>query len=145
LEEVMRKAATSIALAGLLALAACSGATGGTTSEALTGTTLAGTGGTDAASDALAAVAAFQEDIQALSDAIAESDSAEEVRTAWDTLNAELTASVESIREDGSIAREEIEASLDTFEQQLDEIEVSEDVRTAWEELRANLEQLMAN
>ena len=141
----MRKAATSIALAGLLALAACSGATGGTTSEALTGTTLAGTGGTDAASDALAAVATFQEDIQAVSDAIAESDSAEEVRTAWDTLNAELTASVESIREDGSIAREEIEASLDTFEQQLDEIEVSEDVRTAWEELRANLEQLMSN
>lgn len=141
----MRKAARSIALAGLLALAACSGATGGTTSEALTGTTLAGTGGTDAASDALAAVATFQEDIQAVSDAIAESDSAEEVRTAWDTLNAELTASVESIREDGSIAREEIEASLDTFEQQLDEIEVSEDVRTAWEELRANLEQLMSN
>ena len=142
----MRKAATSIALAGLLALAACSDTTGGTTSEGLTGTTLAGTsGGTDASSDALAAVAAFQEDIQALSDAIEESDSAEEVRSAWDTLNAELTASVESIREDGSIAREEIEASLDTFEQQLDEIEVNEDVRTAWEELRTNLEQLMTN
>ena len=142
----MRKGITSIALGGLLALAACSGTTESTTSEALTGTTLAGTsGGTDASSDALAAVAAFQEDIQALSDAIAESDSAEEVRTAWDTLNAELTASVESIRDDGSIAREEIEASLDTFEQQLDEIEVSDDVRTAWEELRANLEQLMTN
>ena len=92
----MRKGATSIALAGLLALAACSGTTGGTTSEALTGTTLAGTaGGTDASSDALAAVAAFQEDIQALSDAISESDSPEELRSAWDTLNAELTASVE--------------------------------------------------
>ena len=142
----MRKTATSIALAGLLALAACSGATGGTTSEAPTGTTLAGTsGGTDASSEALAAIAAFQEDIQTLSDAIAESESAEEVRSAWDTLNAELTASVESIREDGTIAREEIEASLDTFEQQLDEIEVNEDVRTAWEELRTNLEQLMSN
>ena len=109
----MRKRATSIALAGLLALAACSGTTGATTSEALTDTTLAGTsGGTEASSDALAAVAAFQEDIQALSDAISESESAEELRSAWDTLNAELTESVESVREDGSIAREEIEASL---------------------------------
>ena len=51
-------------------------------------------GGTEASSDALAAVAAFQEDIQALSDAISESDSAEELRSAWDTLNAELTESV---------------------------------------------------
>jgi len=142
----MRKGVTSIALAGLVALAACSDTTGSTTTEALTGTTLAGTpGGTDTSSDALAAVAAFQEDIQTLSDAIAESESADEVRSAWDTLNAELTASVESIREDGTIAREEIEASLDTFEQQLDEIEVNEDVRTAWEELRTNLEQLMTN
>ena len=142
----MRKRATSIALAGLLALAACSDTTGSTTSEALTGTTLTGTsGGTGASSDALAAVAAFQEDIQTLSDAISESDSGEELRSAWDTLNAELTASVESIREDGAIARDEIEASLDAFEQELDEIEVSDDVRTAWYELRTNLEQLMTN
>ncbi len=142
----MSNRAISIALAGLLALAACSGASGGTTSEALTGTTLAGTsGGTDASSDALAAVATFQGDIQALSDAISESESAEELRSAWDSLNAELTASVESVREDGAIAREEIEESLDTFEQQLDDIEVNEDVRSAWEELRANLEQLMTN
>jgi len=142
----MRRRATSIALAGLLALAACSDTTGSTTSEALTGTTLTGTsGGTGASSDALAAVAAFQEDIQTLSDAISESDSGEELRSAWDTLNAELTASVESIREDGAIARDEIEASLDAFEQELDEIEVSDDVRTAWDELRTNLEQLMTN
>jgi len=138
----MRKRTTSIALAGLLALAACSGTTGDT----LTDTTLAGTSeGTGTSSDALAAVAAFQEDIQALSDAISESESAEELRDAWDTLNAELTASVESVREDGAIAREEIEESLDTFEQQLDDIEVNEDVRTAWEDLRTNLEQLMTN
>ena len=45
LEQGMRKRATSIALAGLLALAACSGTTGATTSEALTDTTLAGTSG----------------------------------------------------------------------------------------------------
>jgi chromosome segregation ATPase len=142
----MRKRTASIALAGLLALAACSGTSGDTVPDTLSDTTTAGASdGTDATSDALAAVAAFQEDIQALSDAIAESDSAEELRSAWDTLNAELTASVESVREDGSIAREEIEASLDTFEQELDEIEVNEDVRTAWEELRTNLEQLMAN
>jgi len=142
----MRKGVTSIALAGLLALAACSDTTASTTSEALTGTTLAGpSGATDTSYDAHPAFAGCQEDIQALSDAIAESESAEEVRSAWDTLNAELTASVESIREDGAIAREEIEASMDTFEQQLDEIEVSEDVRTAWEELRTNLEQLMTN
>ena len=107
------------------------------TDTGLTDTTTAGTSdGTDATSDALAAVAAFQEDIQALSDAISESDSAEELRSAWDTLNAELDC-LRGISSRGWVnRREEIEASLDTFEQELDEIEVNEDVRTAWEELR---------
>ena len=142
----MRLRATSIALAGLLAVAACSDTTGDTIPEATTDTTLAGTsGGTDASSGDLGAVAEFQDDIQALSDAISESESAEELRSAWDALNAELTASVESIREGGAIAREEIEASLDEFEEQLDAIEVNEDVRTAWDQLRTNLEQLMPN
>jgi len=79
----MRKGVIATALVGVLALAACSNATGGTTSEALTGTTLAGTSGaTDASSDALAAIATIQEDIQAMSDAISESESGEEVRAA---------------------------------------------------------------
>jgi phage-related minor tail protein len=91
------------------------------------------------------AINEFQGEIDGLSDAISESEAADDLSAAWQTLSAELAASVESLREDGSIAREEIEASLEDFEQQLDELDVEQNVRTAWEELRTNLEQLMTN
>ena len=101
--------------------------------------------GPDASSDALAAVAAFQEDIQALSDAISESESGggAEVGLGHAEHRAHCLRRVDFARTGDR--REEIEASLDAFEQQLDEIEVNEDVRTAWDELRTNLEQLMTN
>jgi ABC-type glycerol-3-phosphate transport system substrate-binding protein len=121
----MRRRSMIVALAGALALGACSGTTDATLPEDLTESTLVDT--TD-----MEAIAEFQAEIEDLS-------------AAWGTLNAELAASVASIQEDGAIAREEIESGLDTFEQRLDELDVEENVRTAWEELRSKVEQLMTN
>jgi gas vesicle protein len=89
-------------------------------------------------------MAEFQAEIDELSDAISESEAAQELSSAWDTLNAELAASVATMREDGTIAREEIESGLEDFEQQLDDLEVEENVRIAWESLRSHVEALMS-
>lgn len=144
----MRK--TTLALAGLITLVACADATEGTLPEALTGTTLAGTAdtaspsGTNDPSGDLETIAEFQAEIDELADAISQSEAAQDLSSAWQTLNAELAAAIETIQQDGAIAREEIEAGLEDFEQQLDELAVEENVRIAWEALRSHLEQMMS-
>lgn len=141
----MRRRAIALALAGLAGLAACADSTTTSLDEALTGTTLAGDAGAEApGSGDLDTIAEFQAEVDELSDAIAQSEAADDLSTAWQALNAELAASIQSIQEDGAIAREEIETGLEDFEQRLDELDVEEDVRIAWETLRAHLEQLMS-
>jgi hypothetical protein len=129
-----------------LALAACS-ETGGTDlaeettpTAGATGTTTGGTSGETGASETIAELQAEFDD---LSEAIAESGTPEELASAWDTLSTEIIASIAALREDRTIAREEIESSVEEFEQSLEDLEVDEDVRTAWEALRSHLEQLM--
>ena len=89
-------------------------------------------------------MAEVQAELDQLSDAISESEAAEELTSAWNTLSTELAASIATMREAGTISREEVESGLETFEQRLDELDVEEDVRTAWESLRSHLEQVMA-
>jgi hypothetical protein len=121
-----------------LALAACS-ETGGTDlaeettpTAGATGTTTGGTSGETGASETIAE----------LSEAIAASGTPQELASAWDSLSTEITASIAALREDRTIAREQIESSVEEFEQSLDDMEVDEDVRAAWEALRSHLEQL---
>lgn len=150
----MRKRILLLALMGTFAVAACSEGTVGTTLDDGAATMpTSGTSGTTsgAATDGTAGetgdpetMAEFQAEIDELSDAISESEAADELNSAWDTLNAELAASIAAIQEDGTIAREEIESSLEDFEQQLDELDVEENVRTAWESLRSHVEALMS-
>jgi gas vesicle protein len=89
-------------------------------------------------------IAELEAEIDQLGSAIAESEAADELAAAWDTLGDEISAAVASIGEDGTIAREEIESELESFEQNLDDLEVEENVRTAWEALRSHLEQLFS-
>lgn len=141
----MRKKSIALALAGTIALGACADATTEDTTDGLTDDTPAATtapAGTDA-SGGMEAIAELQAEIDELANAISESESAQDLTAAWETLNTELAASIEAIQEDGTIAREEIESGLETFEQRLDELEVEENVRTAWEALRSHLEQIM--
>jgi hypothetical protein len=89
-------------------------------------------------------VGQFEDEIDNLSDAIASSESGQELSSAWDTLKVELAATVATLRAEGAVAREDVEAALDAFEQELDAIDVDESVSTAWDELRSHLEQLMS-
>lgn len=148
----MRRKLYLLTISSALVLAACS-ETGGTdlttgtatmpTSGGTETTSAGGTEGTSGDTTATDEMAEFQAEIQELSDAISESEAADDLRTAWNTLSAELAAGIASIREDGAIAREEIESGLEEFEQRLDDLDVEEDVRTAWESLRTRVEDLM--
>jgi hypothetical protein len=86
----------------------------------------------------------FEDEIDNLSDAIASSESGQELSSAWDALKVELAATVATLRAEGAVAREDVESALDAFEQELDAIDVDENVSAAWDELRSHLEQLMS-
>lgn len=143
----MRQRNLTIALlAGALALGACAqettdstDTTGVTGTEPATSSTMS-----DADTTFAETIAELEAEVDQLGSAIAESEAAEELAAAWDTLGDEISAAVASIGEDGTIAREEIESELESFEQNLDDLEVEENVRTAWEALRSHLEQLFS-
>ena len=80
----------------------------------------------------------FENEIDNLSDAIASSESAQELSSAWDALKVELAATVATLRAEGDVARDDVEAALDTFEQELDALDVEENVSAAWDELRSH-------
>ena len=90
------------------------------------------------------AVGQFEDEIDNLSEAIASSESGQELSSAWDTLKVELAATVATLRAEGAVARDDVEAALDTFEQELDAIDVDENVSAAWDELRSHVEQLIS-
>jgi len=141
----MRTRSIAVVMAGAIALGACAGSTTGSTlpeDQAGDTTVASETSGTG---PAIEAITEFQAEIDELSDAISESEAAGDLSAAWETLNTDLAAAMAAIREDGAIAREEIESGLETFEQRLDELDVEENVRTAWEALRSHLEQLTTN
>jgi hypothetical protein len=86
----------------------------------------------------------FEDEIDNLSEAISSSESAQELSSAWDSLKVELAATVATLRTEGAVAREDVDAAVDTFQQELDSIDVEPNVRAAWEELRSHLEQLVS-
>jgi gas vesicle protein len=145
----MRKRNLIIALlVGALALGACSqDTTDGTDTTGVTGTESAPSTAVSGADTTFAGgetIAELEAEIDQLGSAIAESEAADELAAAWDTLGDEISAALASIGEDGTIAREEIESELESFEQNLDDLEVEENVRTAWEALRSHLERLFS-
>ena len=141
----MRIRTMAVALAVALALGACADASTDGTVDDTTGDTSVATTGSDGTEPAggLEAIAELEDDIDALSDAISESEPGQDLSSAWDTLKTELTATVASFRDEGAMTREEIQSDLDAFQQELDELEVDETVRAAWDELRSHIEQLM--
>jgi uncharacterized membrane protein YccC len=144
----MRTRISLLIVGSALVLSACADSAGdgqadGTASMSTAGPTETSVGDTSAGNTAPEVVTELQADLEDLQEAIAESEAAQDLNAAWMTLSAEVTASMAAIREDGTIAREEIESGLEDFEQRLDELDVEEDVRTAWESLRSQVEQLM--
>ena len=139
----MRSRPTAILLAAAVVFGACADASTdesvpADTSPDTTAATTVPAGGQE---DALGQ---FEDDIDSLSEAISSSESAQELSSAWDTLKVELAATVATLRAEGAVARDDVEAALDTFEQELDAMDVDENVSAAWDELRSHLEQLMS-
>ena len=64
--------------------------------------------------------------------------------SAWDALKVEMAATVATLRAEGDVARDDVEAAVDTFQQELDALDVEENVSAAWDELRAHVEQLIS-
>ncbi|HWL50705.1 MAG TPA: hypothetical protein VNT92_12575, partial [Acidimicrobiia bacterium] len=120
----MRTRSIAVVMAGAIALGACADTTTGSTlpeGQAGDPTVASEPSGTG---PAMEAITEFQAEIDELSDAISESEAAEDLSAAWETLNTELAAAMAAIQEDGAVAREEIESGLETFEQRLDELDV---------------------
>jgi hypothetical protein len=144
--KTMKTRISLLIVGSALMLAACADSDG-----SLEGTVTMPTSGPDATTDDTSAdgtaaemVTELQAEVEALGDAISESETAEELNAAWTTLSAEVAASIAGIREDGTIAREEIESSVEEFQETMDELDVEENVRAAWETLRSRLEQMMS-
>ena len=147
----MRKRLWLLIAGSALVLAACSDTGGDSLADGTetmptsgtSGTTAPATGGSADESAASETMAEVQAELDQLSDAISESEAAEELTSAWNTLSTELAASIATMREDGTISREEVESGLENSERRLDELDVEEEVRPAGESLRPHLEQVM--
>jgi chromosome segregation ATPase len=137
----MRRRAMALLLAVTAVLGACADAG---TDESVPADTNADPGASTTAPSQEEAVGQFEDEIDNLSEAIASSESAQELSSAWDTLKVELAATVAALRAEGDVARDEVESALDAFEQELDAIDVDENVSAAWDELRSQLEQLIS-
>jgi len=138
---MMKKSAAAALLAGMFAIAAC-GTPATTTTQGLPGST-AGSEQTAPTESSVAddAMADLESDIEDFATRVAASDSAEEVRDAWNALAARLMTVVESAEEGTSEAREQLMAELDGFSETLSQLQVEGEVLSAWDALRARIEE----
>jgi gas vesicle protein len=139
---MMKKSAAAALLAGMLAMAAC-GAPATTTTQGLPGSTAGSDQSASTESGSLAddAMADLESDIEDFATRVAASDSADEVRDAWNALAARLMTVVESAEDGTSEAREQLMAELDEFSETLSQLQVEGEVRSAWDALRARIEE----
>lgn len=99
--------------------------------------------GADIEVDTSEAIEEIEAGIRRIGDRLVSADVDEDVRTAWESAEAELTRAVESLRTDATIDADAIQEELDGFEQRLESVDVDEDLRQAWEELRTNFQNLI--
>jgi hypothetical protein len=129
----------ALALVGVLGVSACAESASTDTLDVPTTLSQEGTG--DTGQPDITGLGDLETEIEDFATAIAESDAADEVRSAWNTLAAELMTVVESAEDGTAVPRERIESELDEFAETLDGLEVEENVRAAWQNLRTQLEE----
>jgi enamine deaminase RidA (YjgF/YER057c/UK114 family) len=130
-------------LAGLLALAACSGDGLEVSSEldAVTDVTVTD----EVEQSALELASDVEEQMDMLTEEIQTSEAASELESAWSNIQTSVTAAIASMQSDGTVATDEIEEALDEFQTELDAAgdEIAPEVRSAWESLKTSLQDLM--
>lgn len=99
----------------------------------------------ETATDVVAAIAAAQEDMTDIGQRIQESEAPEDLRNAWEELQADLTAFFNSLQSEETVDTTQVEEILDAFERELDEAgdQIGPQLREAWESLRVNIERLI--
>lgn len=120
----------------ILTLGACTGGTVETTPEELEET----------ATDVAAAIAAAQEDLADLGQAIENSEAEEDLRAAWEDLQGDLTPVFTSLQTDQPVDQERVMQILDEFQADLEAAgaEIEPELRDTWESLRDHIERLMS-
>jgi ABC-type glycerol-3-phosphate transport system substrate-binding protein len=124
-----------VLLAGLFALAACSGTTD---------TTDGSISSLPPEEDVSAAAADVQAELTALAAEIESSEAADDIRPAWSSVQMEITSALATFTADGDVDTEALQTAFDEFETQLDAHgdEVGDDLRESWLEVRQQVEQL---
>lgn len=99
----------------------------------------------ESATDVVATIAAAQEDIADIGQAIEESETSQELMDTWQDLQADLTAFFTSVQSEQTVDTTQVQTILDNFESELDEAgdQVTPELRETWESLRAQVERLL--
>lgn len=87
----------------------------------------------------------IEAEVTRLGEEIDASDMRDDLETAWDGVEEEVTEAVDAIRSGETIDSDAIEQQLEQFEQTVESVDVEQSMRDAWTELRANIEDLLAD
>lgn len=94
--------------------------------------------------DTAAAVDRLEAEIEALGDEVQGSEFSQDLASAWEEMEGELTDMVGSVRTGDAIDLEQIQAQMDQFQQRLESVEVEQSLEDTWSRLRAEFDALMA-
>lgn len=90
-----------------------------------------------------AAVDEIESEIDRFADELEAAEVEDELRSAWESVEAELTQGVEALRSGEAVDTDAIQREFDEFQQTLDASEIEAALQEAWTELRANFDRLM--
>jgi hypothetical protein len=85
----------------------------------------------------------IEDSITQLGEEIEASELQADLESAWDSVDEELSQTVDSIRAGEAIDTDAIEQQMEEFQQTLESVDAEQDLRDAWTELRADLQDLM--
>lgn len=93
--------------------------------------------------DTAETVGQIEDSITQLGEDIEASELQADLESAWDSVDEELSETVDSIRAGEAIDTDAIEQQMDEFQQTLDSVDAEQDLRDAWTELRTDLQGLI--
>lgn len=130
----------ALGLSAAMMLSACNG----TLEELQSGTNASVAD--DVERHAVELAAEIQGDMESLSQQIQSSGTDQEIRDAWNAVQAELTAALASMQTDGAITADGLEEELNDFESVLQaaQANVQPELESTWVSLRSKVERLMS-
>ena len=140
------KKTLALALAGSMALAACSSATTDGVEGAIddaTGTIAEGAEdvtGTTMSAETSEAVAKLQTSVDVVTEELGEADASADVMTAWNEMTARVSTAIVAAETDTPFDASAVEDTLNRFESTIEQSDVADSLGTAWEDFRTSLQ-----